>query len=178
MATRSNRSRRTSVKALATASAAGFAIAAVASPAGAVESGNYKDPFGNLANTEQTYHCTAKLEAGTFPITLQADGTLRAEGTGTCNSGTTFDHGIVDIQELVNGNWVPVPGSAAVQFNAGTTNGPWTQAVTPNVANAPCKAYRARTRVWRRADAGKADPTIAVKDGGTYIGQGGFCAKL
>jgi hypothetical protein len=157
------------VKALASAGAAGFAVMAVAAPALATETGNYIDSAGNLANTEQTLHCTAKIEAGFHPPAVLNNGfTIETFGFGNCNSGTTFDHGIVDIQRLDHqGNWNTVASTtfttAAQFFGVADNQGPGN--------GGACQVLRARTRVWRRADATHADPTIAVKSNSVTVGS-------
>ena len=174
MRTRSTRSRVT-VRMLAAASAASFAAAAGASPASAAESGNHKDADGNLVNTELDLHCTAKIQKGFFPPVVSAGGTvLTTSGTGNCSQGTNFNNAIVDIQQLVRGAWVSigVPGQV-------TTALQWSQASATGVGDTgACAQYRARTRVWRRADAGKTTATIAVRSASVYVGQGGICDKL
>ena len=166
MTSRTTRSRP--IKLLAAASAAAFAV--VAAPTAA--SADHVDPEGNLANANVELKCTAKLQKGFFPPALSADGTrLTARGQGNCYQGTNFDHGIVDIQKMVNGDWQVV---GSTRF---TTALQWTEATAP--ANTTgCEVYRSRSRVWRRADANKNLPTVAVSSASVYIGEGGLCDKF
>jgi hypothetical protein len=154
-----------SIKVLAVAGAAGVAVAATAVPAGASK----VDSAGNLVQTNATYHCDAKLLKGWFPPAV-GYGLVGTQGTGECFSGTNFDHGIVDILHLGPSTGDVFKSEGAVQFNSA---GVPTLATTPAPTNpAECNWYQARTRVWRRADKGKA-ATVVVESEVLFVGNCG-----
>jgi hypothetical protein len=148
---------------LVTASAVGVAVVAAAPVAGAA------DP--DLTNT--TNNCTAKIEAGFHPPAILNNGfTIETAGRGGCDTGTTFQIGIVELQKLdAQGNWDTF---ASTTF---TSNPPGQY--FPVIASGPgnggrCEVVRARTRVWRRADAGQfpnSGATAAVSSEGVTVGS-------
>jgi hypothetical protein len=157
------------MKVLAATGAAGVAVMAAAMPAGAAK----VDGSGNLVQTNSTLHCDAKLLKGWFPPAV-GYGLVGTQGTGECFAGTNFDHGIVDIVHLHSSPTAPltITSEGAVTF---TTPGATTQAVTPAQTDpAQCNVYQARTRVWRKADKGKAQATVDVESEYRIFGN---CSK-
>jgi hypothetical protein len=135
------------IKVLAVVGATGVAVAASAMPAGAQK----VDGSGNLVQTNDTYHCDAKLLKGWFPPAM-GYGLVGTQGTGECWGGTKFDHGIVDILHAGPSTGDVFRSERAVTF---TSAGAPTQALTLAPTDNQCNLYQARTRVWRKADVGK-----------------------